>query len=102
MDAKAASKQLTRLRVVKQELAQVTARRTALWQEHTEATAPKAALEVAWLSERIEALWSEARQLAAEIRSGPRAEIITRARAAERVERDLGRRLRTEPARTGR
>ena len=101
MDTKATSRQLKRLRAVKLELAQATARRTVLWQEQTEATDPKAAVEVAWLSERIEALWSEARQLAAEIRSGPRAEIIARARAAERVERDLGRRLRAEPARSG-
>jgi hypothetical protein len=101
MDSKATSRQLKRLRAVKLELGQATARRTALWLEQTEATDPTAALEVGWLSERIEALWSEARQLAAEIRSGPRAEIIARARAAERVERDLGRRLRAEPARSG-
>ena len=101
MDHKVTSRQLKRFRDIKHELAQATARRTALWQAQTDTSDPKEALEVAWLSERIEALWTEARQLAAEIRSGPRAEIIARARAAERVERDLGRRLRAEPARTG-
>ena len=41
MDTKATSRQLKRLRAVKLELAQATARRTVLWQEQTEATDPK-------------------------------------------------------------
>jgi ATP-dependent Clp protease ATP-binding subunit ClpA len=98
VDAQTRSKQLTQLRAVKHELARVTARRSALWHEQSDAPDSKTTLEVARLSQRIETLWAEERRLAAEIRSGPRKEIIARARAADRVERDLGRRMRPEPA----
>jgi hypothetical protein len=98
VDAQTRSRQLRQLRAVKHELARLTARRTALWHEQSDAPDPRTALEVAWVSERIETLWAEERRLAAEIRSGPRTEIIARARAADRVERDLGRRMRAERA----
>lgn len=53
---------------------------------------------VEWLSRRIDVLWTEARVLEAEIRHGARADIIARARQAERIERDLTRRQHTAPA----
>jgi ATP-dependent Clp protease ATP-binding subunit ClpA len=89
---------MRRLDVVRQELAEATDRRTGLWYEHVESAGAVLSSEVASLSERIDALWSEARMLAAEIRHGDRMDIIARARAAERVERDLTRRQRAAPA----
>jgi galactokinase/mevalonate kinase-like predicted kinase len=83
-----------RLRTVKQELAKIAAKRSALWQLHEERSDATLALEISRLSEQIEALWEESRVLTAEIRNGARAEIIARARAAERIERDLGPRSR--------
>jgi ATP-dependent Clp protease ATP-binding subunit ClpA len=88
---------MRRLRVVRRQLAAATDRRSELWR-HGDGSDPALAPEVARLSDRIETLWSEARVLTAEIRNGARADIIARARAAERVERDLTRRQRLEPA----
>src|SRR5262249_34829450 len=87
-----------RLRTVKQELAKIAAKRTALWQLHEERSDAAVALEISRLSEQIEGFWEESRTLTAEIRNGARAEIIARARAAERIERDLGPRSRSRPA----
>jgi ATP-dependent Clp protease ATP-binding subunit ClpA len=91
---------MKRLRVVKRQLATATDRRTELWR-HGDGSDPALATEVARLSDRIETLWSECRVLTAEIRNGARADIIARARAAERVERDLTRRQRLEPVAAG-
>ncbi len=79
------------LNEIKRELEAATARRTEVWHElSTEADAAKAA-EVAQLNERIEALWSEARAAQNRERFGPQTEILKRARAEERLERDLAR-----------
>jgi hypothetical protein len=87
-----------RLRLVRQELARATARRTELWYEQGGGGAECPAVEVERLSKRIDALWTEARVLEAEIRHGARADIIARARQAERIERDLTRRAHVAPA----
>jgi hypothetical protein len=91
---------MKRLHVVRQELAEATRRRTELWCEHGEAgSGDPPTAEVERLSRQIDALWSEARMLAAEIRHGARADIIARARQAERIERDLTLRQRVATAR---
>jgi hypothetical protein len=94
-----ATARIRRLHLVRRELAEATRRRTELWYEHGDGGSkgpPTAGVER--LSTRIEGLWTEARVLEAEIRHGARADIIARARQAERIERDLTRRQRVAPA----
>jgi multidrug resistance efflux pump len=89
---------MRRLRVVRRQLAAATDRRSELWREHGDGSDSAFAAEVARLSDRIDTLWAETRILMAEIRNGARADIIAKARAAERVERDLTRRQRLASA----
>ena len=74
---------------IKAELEQAVARRSVLWQELSEGGHdPAKSAEAAALSERIDALWAEARALKARDLWGDTDVIRARARAEERLERD--------------
>jgi hypothetical protein len=75
---------------IKQELDQASARRTELWKQLSE-TGPDEAIstEVAALSELIESLFQEARVVRNRTRFGAQEAIIARARAEERLDREL-------------
>lgn len=79
---------------IRRELDETTERRAALWETLSEGFDRGAAEEAARLSERIEELWAEARVERARARYGPSEDIITRARAHDRLDREA-RRLRT-------
>lgn len=76
---------------IKQELDAATTLRAELWHEISRAADSAKAAEIARLNERIEALWSEARAAQNRERFGAQADIHKRARAEERLERDLRR-----------
>ena len=76
---------------IKRELDEATARRADLWHELSLAADSEKAAEVARLNEHIESLWSEARAAQNRERFGSQDEILKRARAEERLERDLRR-----------
>lgn len=98
MDAATRSEKMRRLRAVREQIGEVTRRRTVLWHQRSETPEGALAPEVDRLSARIDELWSEARTLNAEIRHGDRSDIIARARQTERIERDLRRKRRPEHA----
>jgi hypothetical protein len=76
---------------VKQELDEAAARRAELWKQLSAEGADEAkSAEVAELSERIEALFQEARIVRNRTRFGAQEAIIARARAEERLDRELG------------
>jgi hypothetical protein len=74
---------------IKLELDEATTKRAALWHELSLASDADKAAEVARLNERIEALWTEARAARNRARFGSKDAIVKRARAHERLERDL-------------
>jgi len=75
---------------IKQELDAAAARRSELWKELAEAGPDEArSAEVAALSERIEHLFQEARIVKNRARFGAQEAIIARARAEERLDREL-------------
>ena len=75
---------------IKLELDAAAARRAELWKRLSDTGADEAAsAEVAELSERIEALFQEARIVKSRARFGEQAAIIARARAEERLDREL-------------
>jgi hypothetical protein len=76
---------------IKRELEAATTLRSELWNALSRGADPEKAAEIARLNERIEALWSEARAAQNRERFGSQAEIQKRARAEERLERDLRR-----------
>jgi hypothetical protein len=76
---------------IKRELEAATTLRSELWNALSRGADPEKAAEIAALNERIEALWSEARAAQNRERFGSQAEIQKRARAEERLERDLRR-----------
>lgn len=76
---------------IKRELEAATSQRSELWHELSRGADPEKAAEIARLNERIEALWCEARAAQNRERFGDPAEIQKRARAEERLERDLRR-----------
>jgi hypothetical protein len=76
---------------IKRELDAATVQRSELWHELSRGADPEKAAEVSRLNERIESLWSEARAAQNRERFGPQAAIQKRARAEERLERDLRR-----------
>ncbi len=82
------------LNEIRIEIDEATERRRALWDDLAEGLNPEKSAEAAELTRRIEALWNEARVAKAQIRYGPSQEIITRARAHDRLDREA-RRLRT-------
>jgi ATP-dependent Clp protease ATP-binding subunit ClpA len=97
VDAATRRAKARRLNAVKQELADATRRRTELWHAQGDGCDPSLAAEVDRLSKHLDALWTEARVLTAEVRHGARSDIIARARQADRVERDLRRKERVAP-----
>ena len=66
-------------------------RRTDLWERLSEGYDAEASTEAAALTRRIEDLWAEARVARAHARYGPSNEIITRARAEDRLDREARR-----------
>jgi hypothetical protein len=82
------------LNEIRIEIDEATERRRELWDDLAEGLNPEKSAEAAELTRRIEALWNEARVAKAHIRYGPSQEIITRARAHDRLDREA-RRLRT-------
>jgi hypothetical protein len=77
---------------IKNELAEATERRTELWKQLSAVGAdPDLSAEIAAVSGRIESLWQEARTEKTRTRFGAQEAIIARARADERLERELGR-----------
>ena len=76
---------------IKRELDAAIERRTALWHELSLTSNTETAGEIALLNERIETLWSEARAARNRERFGSQDTILKRARAEERLERDLRR-----------
>ena len=81
-------------REIRSELEKAVERRTSLWEELSEGYDAVKSAEAARLSKRIEELWAEARTARAYARYGPSKEIITRARAEDRLDRE-SRRWRT-------
>ncbi len=77
------------LHEIKLELDELTERRTRLWQELSVAHEPGKSAEAKRLGERIQALWNEARAARTRVVFGPQQAIITRARADERLEREI-------------
>ena len=78
---------------IRKEIDEATELRRALWDELAGGVDPVKSAEAAVLSRRIDALWNEARVARARVRYGPSEEIITRARAHDRLDREA-RRLR--------
>jgi hypothetical protein len=76
---------------IRRELEDASARRTALWEELAEGFDAAKSAEAAALSTQIEELWTEARTARARARYGPSDEIITRARAEDRLDREARR-----------
>jgi hypothetical protein len=76
---------------IRRELDEASARRTALWEDLAEGFDAAKSAEAAALSRRIEQLWIEARIARARARYGPSDEIITRARAEDRLDREARR-----------
>ena len=74
---------------IKRELQDASERRTELWHELSLAADPEKTAEIGRLNDLIEALWTEARAVTNRDRFGDPAAIIKRARAEERLERDL-------------
>lgn len=74
---------------IKLELQALTERRTAVWHDLSRGHDSALAEEIAALNARIAALWAEARAAQNRARFGPQKDVIARARAEERLERDL-------------
>jgi hypothetical protein len=84
---------MTRLDQIRAELEQLIEERAELWEALAEAHDPVKSAEAARLSQRIDQLWAESRNERARARFGPSEDIISRARAEDRLEREA-RRLR--------
>jgi hypothetical protein len=87
------SKGVRPAREIRNDLESATERRTVLWEELSEGLDPQKSAEAAALSKRIEELWAELRASQARARFGPSEDIIARARAEDRLDRE-SRRLR--------
>ena len=81
------------LKDIRRELEEASERRAALWEGLAAGHDAAKAAEAARLSRRIEELWGEARTARARAQYGPSDEIIGRARAEDRLDREA-RRLR--------
>ena len=75
------------LESIHREIDELSERRVELWHKLSEAHDAALKAEVRALEERLEELWTEQRQLRAQLRWGDRQKIIARARAEERLER---------------
>jgi hypothetical protein len=78
---------------IRKDLEAATERRTALWEDLSKGLDMQKSAEAAALSKRIEELWAELRTSQARARFGPSEDIIARARAEDRLDRE-SRRLR--------
>jgi hypothetical protein len=76
---------------IRRDVERASERRSDLWEELSEGHDAVKAAEAARLSRRIEELWAEARAARAQVRYGPSEEIITRARAEDRLDREARR-----------
>ncbi len=79
------------LKDIRRELELASERRAELWEELAEGYDSVKSAEATRLTRRIEELWSEARSARARARYGPSDEIITRARAEDRLDREARR-----------
>jgi hypothetical protein len=79
---------------IRRELDEATERRAELWETLSDGYDAATSAEAARLTKRIEGLWAEARAARARARYGPSEDIITRARAHDRLDREA-RRLQT-------
>jgi hypothetical protein len=77
---------------IRSELDRVTEERAELWGELSEAHDAAKSARAAELSERIEDLWTELRRAQVAERFGPADEIIAKARAEDRLDRESERR----------
>jgi len=75
------------LEEIHREIDELSDRRTDLWHRLSEGHDAAVQAEVRDLEARLDELWTEQRQLRAELRWGDRQRIIARARAEERLER---------------
>jgi len=75
------------LEEIHREIDELSDRRTDLWHRLSEGHDASVQAEVRDLEARLDELWTEQRQLRAELRWGDRQRIIARARAEERLER---------------
>ena len=78
---------------IRLEIEEASERRSELWEQLAHGPDPSASAEIARLSDKINDLWSEERVVRARQRFGPSEDILTRARAEDRLEREA-RRLR--------
>ncbi len=76
---------------IRRDLEDASARRSALWEDLAEGYDAAKSAEAARLSKQIESLWAEARVARARSHYGPSEEIITRARAEDRLDREARR-----------
>ena len=76
---------------IRRELDEATERRADLWEELSGGFDAVKSAEAAQLTRQIEELWSEARIARARARFGPSEEIITKARAQDRLDREARR-----------
>jgi hypothetical protein len=74
---------------IKHELDRAMERRTALWRELGQGADEQRSAEIGRLNVLIESLWQEARVERNRVRFGEPTDIVRRARADERLERDL-------------
>jgi hypothetical protein len=79
------------LKDIRRELELASGRRAELWEELAEGHDAVKSAEATRLTRRIEELWVEARAAQARARYGPSEEIITRARAEDRLDREARR-----------
>lgn len=78
---------MTTLTEIRNEIDELSERRTELWRRLYETRDPAVGAEVKQLDERLAELWDAQRALRARIRFGDRDSIIARARTEERLER---------------
>jgi hypothetical protein len=76
---------------IRKEVERASERRAELWEDLAEGHDAEKAAEAARLSTLIEDLWAEARRARARAQYGPSDEIITRARAEDRLDREARR-----------
>ena len=76
---------------IRRELDEASERRADVWEELSQGVNPQKSAEAAALSKRIEELWAESRIARARARFGPSEDIITRARAEDRLDREARR-----------
>lgn len=76
---------------IRRDLDGATERRAHLWEKLSEGYDAETSADAAGLTGRIEELWEEARVARAHARYGPSRDIITRARAEDRLDREARR-----------